>query len=223
MLVKEISLYAPVKSFLEAQGYEVKGEVRGCDLVGVRGGDLVVVELKRAINLTLVLQGLERQRMTDAVYLAVEEPRRADRRFWRDCLGLCRRLGLGLITVRFGSFGPRVEVLCDPGPYQPRKAVRRRGLLLGEFRSRTGDYNVGGGTRRPLVTAYREEALRIAGELRARGALKVKEVREATGCAKAGSILAKNFYGWFERAERGVYRLTPRGEEALARYADVLR
>ena len=29
----EADLYAPVKAYLEAQGYEVKSEVRGCDLV----------------------------------------------------------------------------------------------------------------------------------------------------------------------------------------------
>jgi hypothetical protein len=30
---REAALYAPVKEFLERQGYEVKGEVRGCDVV----------------------------------------------------------------------------------------------------------------------------------------------------------------------------------------------
>ena len=33
----ESDLYAPVKALLEGQGYVVKGEVRGCDVVGVRG------------------------------------------------------------------------------------------------------------------------------------------------------------------------------------------
>ena len=37
---REQDLYAPVKRFLEDLGYEVKGEVRGCDVVAVRrGGD----------------------------------------------------------------------------------------------------------------------------------------------------------------------------------------
>ncbi len=30
----ESDLYAPVKALLEGQGYVVKGEVRGCDVVG---------------------------------------------------------------------------------------------------------------------------------------------------------------------------------------------
>ena len=44
----ETSLYAPVKTLLESQGYEVKAEVRGCDVVAVRGDEApVIVELKR--------------------------------------------------------------------------------------------------------------------------------------------------------------------------------
>ena len=33
----ETSLYAPVKRFLERLGFEVKGEICGCDLVALRG------------------------------------------------------------------------------------------------------------------------------------------------------------------------------------------
>jgi hypothetical protein len=32
--------------------------------------------------------------------------------------------------------------------------------------------------------------------------------------ADAGSILLRNVYGWFERCERGVYRLTATGKAA---------
>src|SRR5262245_57371092 len=57
----EASLYGPVKRFLEAQGFEVKGEVRGCDLVARRGDEPpVIVELKLRFTLALVLQGIDR-------------------------------------------------------------------------------------------------------------------------------------------------------------------
>ncbi len=56
--VSEASLYAPVKRFLERLGYEVKGEVRGCDLVARRGDEPpVIVELKLRFNLALVFRG----------------------------------------------------------------------------------------------------------------------------------------------------------------------
>jgi len=52
----EVELYAPVKRFLEARGYEVKGEVCGCDLVARHIDDRgdeppVIVELKLRFQL----------------------------------------------------------------------------------------------------------------------------------------------------------------------------
>ena len=109
----ETTLYGPVKSLLEAQGYVVKGEIVGCDVVAVRGDEPpVIVELKRSFGLALVLQGIDRLTMTDAVYLAVGAwPKRTS-----EALRLCRRLGLGFIVVS----GGRAEVALDPAAYRPR-------------------------------------------------------------------------------------------------------
>ena len=52
----ESSLYLPVKRFLEKLGFEVKGEVCGCDLVALREGEppvVVIGELKLAFTLDL--------------------------------------------------------------------------------------------------------------------------------------------------------------------------
>jgi hypothetical protein len=38
--ILETSLYLPVKVFLEGLGFVVKGEVRDCDLVALKGDDL---------------------------------------------------------------------------------------------------------------------------------------------------------------------------------------
>ena len=58
-------------------GYEVKGEVRGCDLVARRGDEPpVIVELKLRFTLALVLQGIDRLAITERVYLAVPRPPR---------------------------------------------------------------------------------------------------------------------------------------------------
>lgn len=220
---KESDLYAPIKEFLQGQGYTVRGEVHDCDLVGVRGDDLVIVELKVAFNLALLLQGIQRQSMTEAVYLAVEAPGRTrSGPRWSEIRGLCRRLGLGLIFVHFGGRCPTVEAVCDPEPYTPRKQSKMRGQLLREFQRRTGDHNTGGAARRPIVTAFREESLRIAIFLQQHGLSKTRDIRAETGIAKSSAILLKDFYGWFERVEKGVYRLTPKGEQALLQYADVV-
>lgn len=209
----ESDLYAPVKALLEGQGYSVKGEVRGCDVVAVRGDEPpVIVELKRAFGLALVLQGINRLGLSDAVYLAVGSwPKNP-----REVKKLCRRLGLGLMIVS----GERVDVLLDPAPYKPRKDTRRLGRLLGEHARRVGDPNRGGSTTRvPMMTAYRQQALRCADLLARNGPMKVADLRAQADVPKAGAILQQDYYGWFERIERGCYGLTPQGHAGLKRYA----
>ena len=73
---KETDLYEPVRSFLEEEGYQVQAEVKGCDIAAVKEGQMVIVELKKAFNLKLVYQGLERQSLTDQVFLAIPRPKR---------------------------------------------------------------------------------------------------------------------------------------------------
>ncbi len=222
--MREYALYPPVKAFLEAQGYEVKGEVNGCDLVAVRAEEPpVIVELKTAFSLPLVFQGIARQGLSDNVYLAVPPfSGRTARR--KDALALCRRLGLGLLTVRLEPT-PFVEALLDPAPYRPRKRTPAIGRLLREFRHRVGDPNEGGSNRRKIMTAYRQDALRCAVHLRRNGETKAAIVAGTTGVARAGAMMRADHYGWFERPAdtlRGVYGLTPKGRAALEEYADTV-
>jgi hypothetical protein len=59
----ETALYLPVKRFLEKLGFAVKGEIGGCDLVGLRGEDppvVVICELKLSFNLELLMQAVDR-------------------------------------------------------------------------------------------------------------------------------------------------------------------
>jgi hypothetical protein len=208
----ESDLYAPVKALLEGQGYSVKGEVKGCDVVAVRGDEPpVIVELKRVFSMGLVLQGVNRLVLSDAVYLAIG----AWPKNLRDIKKLCRRLGLGLMIV----VKERVDVLLDPAPYAPRKNKRKLGRLLGEHARRVGDPNRGGSsTRVPMMTAYRQEALRCAGLLAKNGPMKVAALRLAADAPKAAAILSQDHYGWFERIERGIYGLTPKGRAGLEQH-----
>jgi hypothetical protein len=225
MLPRESDLYAPIKSFLEAQGYEVKGEVADCDVVAVREGEEpVVVELKTSFSLQLIFQAVRRQALTDTVYVAYPATTTGrTRRRARDISSLCRRLGLGLITVRTSGRGATVEVHLDPSPYRPRQNKRKRGMLLREFARRVGDPNVGGTNKRAIVTAYRQDALRCAQYLHKNGPSKPAIIKAATDVAKAPRILQSDVYGWFHRVERGIYTLTPVGKRALKTYADVVR
>lgn len=208
----EITLYRPVKAFLERLGFEVKGEVRGCDVVAVRPGEpplLVIAELKLGFSLELVLQAVERLQSADEVWLAVPMTRRGRDRDSR-AHRLCKLLGIGLLAV--STARDAVEIIVEPGPYKPRTSQRKRGLVLQEFTRRQGDPNIGGSNKRKLMTAYRQQALACAMALQD-GPKRPRDLREAA--PDAPKILARNVYGWFERVRNGVYALAPLGHEAL--------
>lgn len=214
----ETSLYLPVKAFLEQAGYIVKGEVGGCDIVGLTEGGppvIVVCELKLSFNLELILQAVDRAAVADEVWIAARvsargRGRESDKRY-RD---LCRRLGIGMLGI---SDRGEVSVIVGSVTPMPRTNPKRRSRLMREHQKRKGDPAVGGSTRTPLMTAYRQQALGCASALSA-GPLKVREIREQV--PDAAKILQRNVYGWFERMERGVYGLTPLGIEALARWQE---
>lgn len=222
MTKRETDLYPPVKAFLESQGYVVKSEVGAADVVAVRGGEPpVIVELKLGFSLTLVHQCVARLSVADEVYMAVEHGK--GKRFLKstkDMTRLCRRLGLGLMTVRTSD--GLVQVHCDPGPYAPRKNTRKQAKLLKEFAGRSGDPNDGGQTRAGLVTAYRQDALKLAVYLFEVGACKGADVAQDTGVTRATTMMRDNHYGWFEKVDKGVYGLTDAGAEAVTTAGRVL-
>jgi hypothetical protein len=210
----ETSLYLPVKRFLEGLGYTVKGEIGPCDLVGLREGDpsvVVIGELKMSFNLELILQGVDRLSLGDEIWLAAQlsargKGRESDPRY----RNLCRRLGFGLLGV---SKSGDVAVLVSPAAPTPRKDPRRRSRLVDEHKRRQGDPAMGGGTRKPIMTAYRQQALACAAAM----AVEPKRPRDLKpSCPDAQKILHRNVYGWFERSGRGVYALTEAGRGALA-------
>lgn len=211
----ETDLYAPIKAFLEGQGYAVKGEIGAADVVAVRGAEPpVIVELKTGFSLALIHQGIERQAVTPHVYLAV--PDVAGKRGWaalKSNLKLARRLGLGVLTVR-GSDG-LVTVQCDPGPFQPRLQKKPKERLLREFAARSGDPTQGGSTRVGLVTAYRQDATLLAEYLAQVETAKGREVKDATGVARATTMLRDNHYGWFRKVATGTYALSDAGRAAV--------
>jgi len=145
----ETELYAPVKRFLETLGYACKGEIGGCDLVGLKAGEpevVVIGELKLSFTLELVLQAVDRATSADEVWLAARVSKRgrgreADARF----RNLCRRLGFGMVE---------------------------------EHKRRLGDPAEGGQNRRPILTAYRQRALVCAAALEG-GPMPTKALRPA--------------------------------------------
>jgi len=214
----ESALYLPVKRYLEKLGFEVKGEICGCDLVALRGNTPigVVGELKLSFNLDLLLQGVDRLAACDEVWLAVGASKRArGREHDNRVRKLCRLLGFGLLSVtRTG----RVDLLVEPTPWRPRRDPKRRSELVEEHRKRIGDPVRGGVTRSPIMTAYRQQALACAALL-ANGPCRPRDIKALV--PDAPKILLGNVYGWFARVERGLYALTDDGRAALIRWPQI--
>jgi len=212
---QETDLYDPVKAFLEALGYEVKSEVGAADVVARRSdGEVLIVELKLGFSLALLQQAVARQRMVDCVYVAV--PRWKGRAGWRRFkgnVGLCKRLGVGVISVELAA--GQVQVHADPVPFQPRKSRVRKAALMKEFERREGDPNKGGMTRQTIVTGYRQEVLRCAVFLAEQGPSKGAVVAREVGVGTATRMMADNHYGWFVRVSTGIYALSEAGAAAL--------
>jgi hypothetical protein len=212
----ETALYLPVKRFLENLGFTVKGEVGGCDLVALSGDDppvVVIGELKLSFNLELVLQAVDRAGACDEVWIAARlsargKGRESDARY----RNLCRRLGFGMLAVTDGG---HVEVIVKPVTTAPRRNPKKRSRLVSEHQRRKGDPVLGGSTRAPIMTAYRQQALTCAAAL-AHGPQRVRDLKPDS--PDAAKILQHNVYGWFTRVERGVYELTDAGHAALKRW-----
>lgn len=215
--MKEADLYPPVKAYLQRQGYDVKGEVGAADVVGRRGDDVVIVELKLGFSLALFHQAIDRLAVTEDVYVAV--PAGGKTKALRNNVKLARRLGLGVLTVRLRD--GFVEALADPGPYAAKRLKKKKTQLLRAFDRLEGDPNAGGATRHGIVTGYRQDALKCARFLAVHGASKGAKVAEWAEVPVATRIMRENHYGWFEKVEKGVYGLSAAGRAALADWGDI--
>ena len=216
----ETQLFQPIYDYFEKLGYEVHGEVKDCDITVSKDDELIIIELKRRLNLDLLIQAVKRQRLAEDVYIAIQKPNYSIfSRKWKDLCFLVRRLELGLITVSFKEETPEVDIILHPSPFdreKNRRATKKKAKnIISEIEGRHGNYNVGGSAGKKLMTAYKENVIQIACCLQKYGQLAPKELRALGTGKKTLSILNKNFYGWFERVERGIYKLSDKGKEEL--------
>ncbi len=216
----ETDLAGPLCDWLTSQGYTVRSEVKDCDIAALRGDELVIIEIKKTLNLTLVVQAVQRQRMTDIVYVAIPRPSNKWK-WWKESRGvfhLLRRLEIGLVLVSAGNGGAPVDVVFPPRPLAQRKRAKSRRDVLAEITGRVADFNTAGSTRTKLVTAYRENAIHIACCLLPRRRMSPAALRALGTGPKTQSILHTNVYGWFERKGKGVYALSALGREEMTEY-----
>ncbi len=216
--MKEVDLFEPVKKYLEANNYTVRAEVKNCDITATKNDELIIIELKLNINISLLIQAADRQRITDAVYVAVPRKIIKNRKRWKKTLHVLRRLELGLLLVDIESNINPVEIIFHPLKFQRKKIKQRKRVIIKEIENRSKNLNIGGSNKRKIITAYRENAIQIAVYLNELGA-KAPKVLRKFGCGKkTTSILYNNFYGWFARIEHGIYDISAKGKRELKNF-----
>lgn len=204
--VKESDLFPVLEKYFSKQGYRVQGEVCGCDLVALKGDNILIVELKKAFNVKLLYQAVRRLAITPDVYVAVMRPAAKQKMsYWQMLKSLSRRLQIGLLLVDAG----RVSVLAEPGPFQGKSSAKKKSQLLKEFNGRKISKNVGGVTGEKINTAYLENAVNISVILSKNKILSAPRLRELGTNEKTYSVLYHNYYGWFQREGDGEYSLKP--------------
>ncbi|MBN8219097.1 MAG: hypothetical protein J0L75_20830 [Spirochaetes bacterium] len=213
----ETDMYPALRDWFLARGFTVRGEVRHADLVARRGELTVIVEMKTKLTMHLLAQGLRRRRLTSAVYVAVERPEKLGRGSpYADFKAVVKELGLGLFVVSFAEGLPQVQEVFAPKkwkvpPRQTKALKRSKARLENEFTGRSGDWNPGGSTGTPLVTAYREKTVRIAACFIVHGPLTPKALRELGLPQNVQAMVSRDYYKWFKKVSPGIYDLSESG------------
>lgn len=225
--ILEMDLCKPVCELFSKAGYKVRCEVKDIDITCTKDDEIVAIELKKHLSIELLSQAVKRQKIADIVYVAVPKPKKFSiNSKLKDTFHLIRRLELGLIFVSIDENREFCEIVIEPKSFDRAKSIRennkKREKIVREIEGRCIDLNIGGSTRRKIITSYRESSVFIACCLEKYKKLSPKELKNlGTDSKKTNSILTKNFYGWFERQGKGIYSITERGIKEIKNYDDL--
>ena len=221
----EKDLFSPIKEYFEGFGYVADGEVCDIDLYMEKEGSSVAVELKQSLDFKAIIQAALRQKISDTVFIGIFRPKDLFSRSFQNKIYLLKRLGIGLIVVSKRTHD--IEIVSEPvvselSKYQSSNKGKQA-QLSAEFQKRRIKNNTGGVNHTKLMTEYRENALLVLSALNKLGDVaKGCDVAKASGVAKATTILRANYYGWFLKESKGVYKLSKEGKEALKEYASTI-
>ena len=221
----EKDLFIPIKSYFEQYGYIADGEVNDIDLYMEKGGESIAVELKQTLDFKAVQQAALRQKITDSVFIGIFRPGDINSGSFKDKLYLLKRLGIGLIVVSKRT--RQIEIVSEPvvtelSEYQRRNKSKKK-ALSSEFQKRRVKNNIGGVHGEKLVTSYREDALLVLDTLAELGGeAPSRKVNELSGIKRGTTIMRNNYYGWFEKVAKGVYRIRQEGYDALEEFEDAI-
>ena len=203
--MKEYQLFAPIKTYFEDKGYSIYAEVKNCDVIAQKEKEIIIIEMKLRFNIKIIYQALDRQKISDKVYVALPRPKK-NKEYIKKIL---KSLELGLIIIE----NNKIIEIFEPLKEAPRNNKRKRELIK-EIEEREIDDNIGGINNKKINTAYRQKAAKIAKILLKIGPSSAKEIIKNYNCPKESrEIMYRNYYGWFERAGNGIYMLSDLGKK----------
>ncbi len=220
--MKETDLFIPVKKLFLSQGFDVKAEVKDIDIIAYKKDIMVGIELKTKIALKLIYQAIDRQKVLDQVYIAIpKDALYQTKSLYRNFTHLLKRLEVGLIVVE----GENAEVIIEATPFDRNlsrsRYKKRKSQIDKEARLRKNHKNIGG-TRGKKITRYKELVIDIGSYLMDHEKASPKAIKEDLNIEKTASILQKNYDGYFERVERGIYQLTEKGKRDIIKLKEQL-
>lgn len=210
MIKTEKELYLPVKLYFEKLGFSVDGEVKNCDLLAIKNDVVVVAELKKTFNISLVYQLIERKSITPYVYAVIIRPKNFRSKRTKQMLKLVKILGVGLLVVSETS--GVIEEIIKPNIVQNDIKIntKKRKKVSDEFDKRTYKENIGGVNRKKVLTAYRENSIAALCIADKYGIIETRKIKD-----NIKKTVQSNYYGWFYRIKTGVYGITEIGMKYL--------
>ena len=72
------------------------------------------------------------------------------------------------------------------------------------------------------MTGYREDCLLVLDAIKDFESVSGKKIKELTAVSAATRIMYNNYYGWFEKVDKGLYRISDNGRNALSDYRETI-
>ena len=210
MMKAEKELFLPTRLYFEKQGFSVDGEVKNCDLVAIKNDIVVVAELKKTFNISLVYQLMERKNSTPYVYAVIFRPKNFREKKTKQMLKLIKLLGVGLLVVSDTS-GIIEEIVTPNNDNTGIKVnTEKRNTVSKEFNKRDFKENTGGVNRKKILTAYRENSIAALCVADTYGVVETRKVKD-----NIKKAVQSNYYDWFYRIKKGIYGTTEKGIQAI--------
>lgn len=208
MIERETELYKPVQKFFADLGFKVDAEVNDCDVVATKDDIVVICELKRGFTIELVYQLVQRKKLTPYVYAVIPRPKNMRSAAFRKKLDILRALDCGLLVVL--NTTKRVDILLEPkGEDTQTNKIRRRGLEK-EVSVRKVSLNLGGQSKRKIVTAHKESLIAALCYIEKYGKIETRKCKD-----NIRAVLQRNHYNYFVKLDKGIYSATKAGLRLL--------